>query len=56
MMSIADHEIEEPSDDGIYWCTIHDYHYRVGHACPACRDEQADRAVDERLNQKHGLA
>ena len=38
-------------------CEIHDVWFvpRRGVSCPACRDDEADRRVDEGLLRKHGL-
>jgi hypothetical protein len=44
-MSVADHEIEEPSEPR-WHCDIHDRDYI--NYCFDCRDDEADRQYDER--------
>jgi hypothetical protein len=46
-MSLADHEIEEPSEDELF-CPIHMKMYWDGSGCDACKDDEMDRRFDGR--------
>lgn len=49
IVSVADSEIEEPDEVDLGTCGIH--HWLYGD-CPNCRDDEADRQYDDRVNKK----
>jgi hypothetical protein len=49
-MSIPDHELDEPSEDDRRFCEKHDHAF--WYWCIDCEDEQADRALQDRIDRK----
>jgi hypothetical protein len=55
MIGDYDDSLEQPHDD-MSICSVHGLAYWGERGCQACEEEAADRAVDDRLNAKYGLA
>ena len=53
-VSIPDHDIDEPVDDGMQWCTVHRqyYYWMQGYGCPGCASDEADRQYDSMRDER----